>query len=674
MRLGMGMMAWCTALALAGMADARAWQAAAPAPPDPAVADNARRFGAREEIQQISLSPDGTRFAAIAAGKGRGTFLIVGPVDGGNASKRTAILTADGQPETLNACRWASDVRIICSVATAFGKGVKAVGFTRLLAIDATGGNMRSLSVEPGEDALQIMQDGGTVIDWSGDAEARTVLVTRAFVPESETGSIVSQTRNGLGVERVDPGTGKRSIVEPAQALAREYLSDGRGTVRIVGRFDTDGAGFLKDRVRYFYRKAGARDWLPLSEVSDDTGFTPYAVDPVRNSAYGFDSKDGRKALFEVALDGSGRKELIFARPDVDIDGLVRIGSSRRVVGVSFATDKRETVFFDPALQKLQAGLAKALPDLPLVSFVDASADEQRLLLFLGSDSDPGHYAIFDKRTRKLDLLADLRPALAGQKLAVVKPITFTAADGTSVPGYLTLPPGSDGKGLPAIVMLHGGPGARDEWGFDWLAQFFAAQGFAVLQPNYRGSTGYGDAWYAENGFKSWHVPIGDVNDAGRWLIRQGITTPDRLAIVGWSYGGYAALQSQVLDADLFKAAVAIAPVTDLGMLREESRDFTNFRLVQQFIGEGRHLSEGSPARNADKFRAPVLMFHGDLDRNVGIGEARLMASRLRGAGKAVELVEFKGLDHQLDDAEARASMLARIDAFLRMTLKLPPA
>ncbi|MEI9851159.1 MAG: alpha/beta fold hydrolase [Sphingomonas sp.] len=123
--------------------------------------------------------------------------------------------------------------------------------------------------------------------------------------------------------------------------------------------------------------------------------------------------------------------------------------------------------------------------------------------------------------------------------------------------------------------MPHGGPGARDEWGFDWLAQFFAARGYAVLQPNFRGSAGYGEDWFLENGFKSWRTAIGDVNDGGRWLVGQGIAAPAKLAIVGWSYGGYAALQSAVLDPELFKAIVAIAPVTDLGALKEESRWFT---------------------------------------------------------------------------------------------------
>jgi dipeptidyl aminopeptidase/acylaminoacyl peptidase len=164
------------------------------------------------------------------------------------------------------------------------------------------------------------------------------------------------------------------------------------------------------------------------------------------------------------------------------------------------------------------------------------------------------------------------RPDLADYKLAPVKAITYKAADGTDIPAYLTLPPGSDGKNIPAIVMPHGGPASRDEWGFDWLSQFFAHQGYAVLQPNFRGSSGYGEAWFQKNGYQSWKTAIGDVNDAGRWLSAQGIAAPGKLAIVGWSYGGYAALQSAVLDPDLFKAIVAVAPVTDLETCDRSSR------------------------------------------------------------------------------------------------------
>ena len=152
--------------------------------------------------------------------------------------------------------------------------------------------------------------------------------------------------------------------------------------------------------------------------------------------------------------------------------------------------------------------------------------------------------------------------------LAPVESITYPAADGTAIPAYLT------------IMMPHGGPGNRDEWGFDWLAQFFAHRGFVVLQPNFRGFTGYGEAWTHGNGFVGWRTSIGDVNDAGRWLVKQGMAAPGELAIVGWSYGDYAALQSAVLDPELYKAIVAIAPVTDLESLRAEGRDFTSFKLV----------------------------------------------------------------------------------------------
>jgi dipeptidyl aminopeptidase/acylaminoacyl peptidase len=264
-----------------------------------------------------------------------------------------------------------------------------------------------------------------------------------------------------------------------------------------------------------------------------------------------------------------------------------------------------------------------------------------------------------------------VRVELEGVAMGPMRPITFPAADGTQIPAYLTLPPGSDGQGLPAIVMPHGGPGSRDEWGFVWLVQFYAARGFAVIQPNYRGSAGYGASWYRENGFQSWRTAIGDVNDAGRYLLAEGIAAPGKLAIVGWSYGGYAALQSSVLDPELFRAIVAVAPVTDLERLRQDAADFTNFPEVDAFIGHGPHVREGSPAQNASAIRAPVLLFHGDKDQNVAVAQSRLMADRLRDADRQVTYVEFPDLDHDLAAPQARTRVLTESDAFLRRALGL---
>ena len=640
-----------------------------------AASDAALRFGAREDVQQISLSPDGTRVAFIEAGPGRSSVLMVAALDSGALQ---TVLRSSGDPDHLTRCRWASRNRLTCNVYMIQSDGVDMVPYSRIIAIDADGKNLKMLSARTTDRALGVALNGGQVIDWQSGQDDGSVLMTKTYVPEETTGTHMASTSEGLGVDRVDSIGLKRTTVELPRRDAVDYITDGHGVVRILASRQSDSAGYDKNTIHYLYRAKGSRQWQPLSTVtivgSASIGFVPVAVDSERDVAFGFDAANGHTALFSMALDGSGKREQVLGRDDVDVDELVQVGRQNRVVGASFVTDRRQIEFFDPVLKKLAVSLSKALPGLPLVSIVDASADESKLLLFAGSDTDPGHYYVYDKATRTLGEVLPVRPQLAKTALAPVKSISFPAADGTPIPSYLTLPPGSDGKNLPAIVLPHGGPDARDEWGFDWLAQFFAHRGYAVLQPNFRGSTGYGEAYFNKNGFQSWQAAIGDVTDGGRWLIKQGIADPSKLAILGWSYGGYAALQSNVVDPALFKAVVAVAPVTDLETLRGEHRDFTDYNAVDAQIGHGVHVRAGSPAQNATRFVAPVLLFHGDIDQNVGIGESRLMASRLKSAGKPVELVEYHHLAHQLDDSAVRAEMLDRMDAFLRTSMHLPPA
>jgi len=635
---------------------------------------DAKRFGARQSVQSVSISPDGKRIAILAPTRTRGTALLVLKPDG---SGMVPILASSGDPDRLTSCGWSTSNRLVCNIFMVADRGSNLVGITRMIALDADGTHVKELSSRQSFSQLYEAFYGGGVLDWLPDNDGSAILMTREFVPEQSTGTLVANTQEGLGVERVDTVSLKRTTVEAAKSAAVEFITDGHGTTRIMGVQPRTGTGYGARKIVYTYRKPGSRDWQPLSTVEMNgylrRGFDPYAVDRDLNVAYGFDNVNGRTALFRVALDGSMKREMVFARDDVDIDSLVQIGRQQRVVGVSFATDQRRTSFFDPELNALSASLSKALPGLPLVSFSDASLDEKKLVLFAGSDNDPGRYFLLDRDTRKMAEISPVRPDLTGAKLASVRSITFKAADGTSIPGYLTLPVGSDGKKLPAIVMPHGGPTSRDEWGFDWLAQFFAARGYAVLQPNFRGSSGYGERWFRQNGFKSWRTAIGDVNDGGRWLVSEGIAMPGKLAILGWSYGGYAALQSSVLDSDLFKAIVAIAPVTDLERQREKMKEYIGTAAANDFIDEGALLKEGSPAQNAGRIKAPVLLFHGDRDLNVAVEQSRLMASKLREAGDRVELVEFKGLDHQLDDSAVRAAMLDKIDGFLRTTLAIQP-
>lgn len=626
--------------------------------------DAARAFGARESVERASLSPDGTKLAYLEPVKGQGSAVMVVRLDDPKAVP-ARIMNATGDPERLHQCRWASNTRLVCTVfAVTKIEASTLVTVTRIVSFNDDGSKIAMLRHDSGTgDRLGYALFGGSVIDWNPGNDQ--VLMIREYVPETSTGTRLAQRLEGIGVDAVDPVTLKTRVVEIAERTASEYITDGRGTVRIRGLNEVRD-GYTTGTRRYSFRRKGQRGWESLSTVANGEGFDPYGVDPTLDIAYGLKRHNGRLAAYSIALDGSGTEKLVFAHDSVDVTGFARIGRNGRIIGARYVTDAGAVHYFDPAVGAMIRTLNKALPKLPLIQVIDSSEDENRMLVWAGSDTDPGRLFLFDRAKKSLNELMLQRPELENVALAPVKHITYPAADGAMVPAYLTLPAGGGAKNLPAIVLPHGGPGARDEWGFDWLSQFYANQGFAVLQPNFRGSTGYGDAWLRKNGFQSWKTAIGDVSDAGRWLVKEGIADPAKLNIVGWSYGGYAALQSAATSPDLFKRVVAIAPVTDLERLKTDVRDFTSAVEVERFIGSGPHIEEGSPARHAAAIKAPVLMFHGDMDRNVLIGHSTLMQSRLTAANKTSELVTFKGLDHYLEDSEARAQMLQKSAAFLK--------
>lgn len=648
------------ALAAAGVSSLALAQAV---PPEKA-------FGARESVWNASLSPDGKTMAFLAPAPGKGNALFTVPVDGSAAPRRSMV--ASGEPELISGCGWVANDRLLCTVTAPREESGFLLNASRLVAIDAAGSNFKMLSERNTDNSLYFNRFGGGIVDWLPGQDG-AFLMTKWIVPEVTTGTLIQKKKEGFTVERVDTRTGQSKTVVRPILDGNEFISDGSGEVRIAGVRQYTGDYSATGVTKYIYRPKGASDWKDLSTYNSQTfeGFNPFAVDPAENVVYGLRKENGRFALTKRALDGSNAETTMYANALVDVDGPIQLGRKQRVIGTTYATDRRYAEYFDPALNKLAASLAKALPGSPIISYEGASDDEQKLLIWAGSDTDPGRYYLLDRATKQMRPLLLTRPELDGYKLAPVKSVEVRAADGTLIPGYLTLPPGSSGKGLPAIVMPHGGPEARDEWGFDWLAQYFAHKGYAVLQPNFRGSFGYGDHWFQENGYKSWKTAIGDVTDSGRWLVSQGIADPAKLAIVGWSYGGYAALQSNVIAPDLFKAVVAIAPVTDLEEHKNSAIQTTAQRIQRERIGTGPHLKEGSPAQNVSAFKAPVMLFHGDQDVNVRIVQSKLMEDRLRGASKKVTLVTYPGLAHSLATSEARADMLGKSDAFLRASMGL---
>jgi dipeptidyl aminopeptidase/acylaminoacyl peptidase len=627
-------------------------------------------FGVRESVQQIDISPDGNRIVYLEPGPGRITGAYV--VDSAGAGEPQRVLLTDGSPDRLRWCRFSGNERLICQISGQINSVGYLVPYSRLVAIGIDGKDMAMLGQTSSQYDQRLRQFDGEILDWLPD-ESGSVLMAREYIPEAgKIGTKLVRSAEGTGIDRIDTLSMQVTRLEPPSKTADFFISDGHGNIRIKGWRPDSGTGQLGARTVYHFRQLDSKEWLPFSTWGDGDGMAPIAVDADSNSAYVLKKLDGRLALYRVKLDGSMATELVYKNSRVDVDDVVRVNRDSRIIGVTFAEEKRNTVYFDPRYAKLTASLSKALPDLPIIEIVAASADEMKLVVRAGSDSDPGRYYIYDAGKRALNEILLARPGLEGAALASVKPISFPAADGTSIPAYLTLPPGKENvRGLPAVVLPHGGPSARDEWGFDWLAQFLAHQGFAVLQPNYRGSSGFGDAWLQENGFKSWRTSIGDVASAGRWLVSQGIADANKLAIVGWSYGGYAALQTGVVEPGLFKALVAIAPVTDLDLIKQEARYYTNADLVLKEVGNGPHVGEGSPLQNAVRIEAPVLMFHGDRDMNVGVQQSRKMDAKLRASGKASELVVYEGLEHDLADSGARIQMLDRIAAFLKSSLAI---
>ena len=631
------------------------------------IAQDARIFGKRQSTWSVDISPGGTRAVILTAGPAGVTLAKVVDLNAGTTKN---ILGSRDSKESLDWCQFASDDYLVCKYSGVSKVDGILLPFSRLISVTADGSKMTPLGQKASDRDIGLRQFDGRILDWLPN-EPGAVLMARQYVAQKgNTGNNLFVSRAGLGVDRIDIAQNKVKEVETPRESVDDYMTDGQGNVRIQTFLDSYD-GRLTGKTRYKYRRAGSREWEDLGEsgASPATDIYPIAIEAQGNSAFVLKRLNGRDALYRIALDGTKAMTLVASNPKVDIDGVVRLGKGQKVVGYTYTDASGTVVYFDPEIDKLTSALGKALPKTPLMDITGSSASGQKMLIFAGSDAHPGTYYVLDRPTKKMQELALVRPELEGRALATVKSVTYKSADGKDIPAYVTMPAGATGKNMPAVVLPHGGPASRDQWGFDWLPQFFAARGYVVIQPNYRGSAGYGADFQNKNAFYNWKQAISDIGDSARYLVKEGIADPNRLAIVGWSYGGYAALQSAVMEPTLYKAAVAIAPVTDFDLVKKEAENFTNVAIVREMVGSGPHVAEGSPLRHVDRIQVPVLLFHGDYDLNVGILQSEKMEEAMKRAGKKVELVKYEGLDHQLDDSNARGDMLNRIGNALQAAI-----
>lgn len=355
-------------------------------------------------------------------------------------------------------------------------------------------------------------------------------------------------------------------------------------------------------------------------------------------------------------------------------NGIIDPGSSRFVGGRWFDQYTRYA-YFDPAFKASWEKIERTFRGQRIFP-QDWSADRQKVVVLVEGAENSGTYYFVDLAAKRADIVGEAYPQVTAEHVGPVKPYSFKASDGREIPGFLTLPPGkADAKGLPLIVHPHGGPQAHDQLTFDWWPQAMASRGYAVLQPNFRGSTGYG-LEHLQAGYGQWGRKMqSDLSDGVRALAAEGVIDPKRVAIVGASYGGYAAMAGVTLDSGVYRCAVAVAGVSDLGRMLEREADDAGdksetTRYWKRFMGASGPrdpaLTAISPALQAAKASAPILLIHGKDDTVVPYQQSVFLADALRKAGKPVELVTLKGEDHNLARGDTRLQMLEATLAFLQ--------
>jgi dipeptidyl aminopeptidase/acylaminoacyl peptidase len=619
-------------------------------------------FAALPRMYEVSIAPHGGHLALLAS-DGQSTWAAVRAVSGTEVGPPRSVLAAP--PGTyLNWCRFATDERLLCSYTRVAHHGGRAIETRRLLAVDADGGHPMELLRDTRLAAAQL-QD--TVIDWS-PGPADTVLLEAIDPASSYFNLLHGGPRAPLpppSVYALNVVTGATTLYAAGHSPIRHYLSDGRGQLRI-------GWGVNGTQFSYYARNRNDPNWRRIAVFETFTSsnvIRPIGVDPTAPDAlYGIGDFQGRDAIWRIDLNGQPPAVLI-QNPDVDVDAPV-FGADGRLLGAYYQTDYPHALYVDPTAAQAAAAAQAAYPDL-FTTIVDATRDESTFLLRGRSDVEGGHYLLYTKGA-----LADVGrayPDVAPESLARQRPIVYPARGGARIPGYLTRPEGAQGP-LPLVVLPHGGPVARDGWSYDYLRQFLASRGYAVLQANFRGSDGYGRDWlYAA--LQDWGgVSYDDLIDGVRWSVAQGVADPSRIAIVGWSFGGYLSLLAATREPELFRCAVSIAGISDPKLLETEHDDSLYGAALHRQIGDNpERLARETPLLHAPQVRIPVLLVHGEDDTVVPLEQSLAMAAALERNGKHYGLLRIAGGDHSLTTGPARVEMLRALGEFLDPCLAVSP-
>ena len=607
-------------------------------------------FAQLPDFRQASLSPDGKKIAGIVNVRGTSMAIAMDL----EAKKTYPLGRTENETAKINWIRWGNNERLLMSYRRPENQWGVEYTASRLMSIKYDGTEVKGMFwIESRHDYVPISQD--RVVSMLPDDDRYFLLALDAEEPGSR------------GVYRVDINTGKRKLVQSSVTDAWTWIADQQGRPRIA--LAADGTD---QKIIAFDAKGKNRRTLWEFETFSEDIIKPmgFGLDP--NQLYVRAYHEGRFAIFDVDLnDPELNLNLIVASERRDITGgLIYSPKTRDAIGVNYATSESLYHFWDEGYAEFTEAIDKALPNTN--NWVNGfSADENRYLIYSSEDVSPGMYYLGDRDQNQLQVVGRAYPHLTPDVLQPKKFKRIEARDGIKMTAYLTLPKGASDQPLPTILHPHGGPISRDTSGFDYWTQFFANRGYAVLQVNFRGSSGYGFD-FMKAGMQNWGQEMQeDLEDATHWLVEEGIADPDRICIVGGSYGGYAALMGVAKTPDLYACAVSFAGVTNLNQLMREEKEYGAYEALKEMVGADRQqLRETSPTRLAETIKAPILLVHGDQDRVVKVEHSRLMKTALEKADKDFEYIEFEEGDHYLSNAEHRMEFFKAMDVFLAKYLK----
>lgn len=649
------------------------------------------RFARMPQIRDVVISPDG-RYVAFISGLDDLSVVTTYDAHADGEYKRIAA-SEPGSFDVLR-CTWANNERVACMlIGNIRGRNYAEPPFLRNMAVDADGANIKTLDVRSdkgnllmGKTTPQNFNAGMNMRTGDSPADsqnyAQTTYGEKSYrmyelpggqrsdqlidiLPEERDVVLIQTDDDGNGYPSVlglNIYTGLRNVRIRQNPPIRQFVTDGRGNVRLGWGSTT------RLNTHYFARVQD--DWKPLArmaEFSERQILVPIAAAQGKNVVYAVGDSEGRHAIWTIDLTDERPPEVLFSHPHVDL-GTPVLASDKRLLGMRYDLEMPFVYHVDEGLRATMKQINSQLPS-HFAEVVDATADEKTLVIRAYSDVDEGTYYLYNREQRKLKKLGSAYPELRTDSLGSMKPIKFKASDGTEVPGYLTVPSHvRDPKGLPMVVLPHDGPMTRDRHQFSLLRNFFANRGYAVLQVNYRGSSGYGQKW-RQAAYQDWGgVPQSDITDATRWAVAEGIADPKRVCIAGWGFGGYSALLGVARNRSLYKCAISIGGFSSLQKLRDNAAMLgggEGARIRDQIGSDKTKLEQNSPVNFAADIESPVLLVHGDLDWEVQIDHSKDMASALKKARKEHKTLFLKGAGHELDRQSDRMEMLKAVEAFL---------